>query len=171
LEVLVKETKTREEKLLLAIGAFIYEFSSLEFNIRWALASALKLGGNRFDAVISPYDFAMLCKVTSVVLALAEDQETKKEQIERTFDACFNVNDVRNKIVHGTWLVGSGARLVSRETLKPSIYFEQVDEIVEKTNEIKKLQKDIAALGPRIPISDEAEHTPKAPDVSEELSD
>jgi hypothetical protein len=63
LEVLVKEAKTREERLLLAIGAFIYEFSLLEFNIRWVLGMALKLDNARFDVVTSPYDFAMLCQV------------------------------------------------------------------------------------------------------------
>ena len=146
----MKEAKTREERLLLAIGAFIYEFSLLEFNIRWVLGMALKLDIASFDVVTSPYDFAMLCQVAKRALALAEDEETKKEEIERTFDACLGVNTVRNQIVHGAWLVGEGTRHVSRQTLEPSIYLEQTDEIVEKTREIKKLQKDIAALMPQI---------------------
>jgi hypothetical protein len=148
LEVLVKEAKTREERLLLAIGAFIYEFSLLEFNIRWVLGMALKLDNARFDVVTSPYDFAMLCQVAKRALALAEDEETKKEEIERTFDACLGVNTVRNQIVHGAWLVGEGTRHVSRQTLKPKIYFREVEEIDEKTGEIKKLTKDVAAFGP-----------------------
>jgi hypothetical protein len=147
LEVLVKEAKTREERLLLAIGEFIYEFSSLEFNIRWVLGMELKVGLDRYDAVLSPYDFATLCRVAQAVLT--QFQQTKKKEIEQTFKACLRVNDVRNQIVHGTWLIGSGTRHVSRQTLEPSIYLEQTDEIVEKTREIKKLQKDIAALMPQ----------------------
>jgi hypothetical protein len=68
LEVLVKEAKTREKRLLLAIGEFIYEFSSLEFNIRWVLGMELKVGLDRYDAVLSPYDFATLCRVAQAGL-------------------------------------------------------------------------------------------------------
>lgn len=153
----MKEAKTREERLLLAIGAFIYEFSLLEFNIRWVLGMALKLDIASFDVVTSPYDFAMLCQVAKKVLALAEDEETKKEEIERTFDACLGVNTVRNQIVHGAWLVGMGTRHVSRQTLKPSVYFQRTEEIVEKAYEVNKLHQDIRELWPHIPLSDEAE--------------
>ena len=95
--------------------------------------------------MLSPYDFATLCRVAQAVLTQFQ-QIKKKKEIEHTFKACLKVNDVRNQIVHGTWLLGSGTRHVSRQTLEPSIYLEQTDEIVEKTREIKKLQKDIADL-------------------------
>jgi len=94
------------EKLWVAIGEFIYEYSQLEFAIRIALAEALPLGEEWevFDAVTSPYDFTTLCRVTRTVLEInlgppdqdeqkREAQKAKKEEIERIFKACMAMNN------------------------------------------------------------------------------
>ena len=140
------------EKLWLAIGEFIYEFSQLEFSIRLALAEALRLGEEleMFDAVTSPYDFRTLCRVTRTVLQInlgppdqdeqkREAQEAKKKEIERTFNACMAMNTDRVRIAHGTWGIWSGARQVSRETLEAKSHFEEPEKIVEKFCETGKL--------------------------------
>ena len=121
----MKQAKTREERLLLAIGEFIYEFSSLEFNIRWVLGIELKVGLDRYDALFSPYDFATLCRVAQAVLTQFQQTKRKKE-IEHTFKACLKVNDVRNQIVHGTWLLGSGfATFLGRRWSRVSTWSKQ----------------------------------------------
>jgi hypothetical protein len=138
----------KHDELFRAIGEFVFLFSHLEHSVRWALASALKLHWNMIDAVTSSYDFATLCRVTSRVLALAEDEEAKKEEIARIFNACLAMNNERVRIVHGIWpLFGGGARHVSRQTLKERVYFKETDEIVEKTREIEKLVNSVDELG------------------------
>lgn len=55
-----------------ALGEFIFEFSQLEFTIRFALAAYLGLHDDYFDAVTGPNDFRMLCAVTSKVGGLPQ---------------------------------------------------------------------------------------------------
>lgn len=45
------------------IGEFLFEFSQLEFSIRFVLGHHLGLAEEYFDIVVGPYDFAMLCCV------------------------------------------------------------------------------------------------------------
>jgi hypothetical protein len=46
------------------IGAFIFQFSQLEFTVRVMVNGILNLTEEPFDIVTSPYDFSMLCGVT-----------------------------------------------------------------------------------------------------------
>jgi hypothetical protein len=149
------------EKLWVAIGEFIYEYSQLEFAIRIALAEALPLGEEWevFDAVTSPYDFTTLCRVTRTVLEInlgppdqdeqkREAQKAKKEEIERIFKACMAMNNDRVRIAHGTWGIWTGARNVSRETLKAKWHFEEPEKIVEKAREIGELIDSVLRFVP-----------------------
>jgi hypothetical protein len=179
LEGLVKKVKVsraalRQEAqervdLFLAIGEFIFEFSQLEFTIRFALATALNIPEGAFSAVTSMYDFAALCRVTRAVLdeaeaqrRVAEDQETLsdvleglptredqeklRKEIAKVFNACLKVNDERVRITHGTWTIGGGARHVSRTSLKAQDHFEKPERIVEITREIEKLRVSVIRL-------------------------
>src|ERR1700739_3837946 len=89
-----------------AIGQFIFEFSQLEFTIRFVLAAYLGLPDGYFDAVTGPYDFRMLCAVTSKVGSLKFPG--RAEQIEKLFKECQALNDKRVHIAHGLWNDGVG---------------------------------------------------------------
>ena len=83
-----------------AIGQFIFEFSQLEFTIRFALAAYLGLpDDDSFDAVTGPYDFRMLCAVTSKVGCIKFPE--RKEQIDKLYKECQALNDRRVHIAHG----------------------------------------------------------------------
>ena len=82
-----------------AIGRFIFEFSQLEFSIRAVLAAYLNLSDEQFDAVTGPYDFRMLCAVTSKVRQLKHPAQ--QDEIESLFNECQELNNRRVQIAHG----------------------------------------------------------------------
>jgi hypothetical protein len=47
----------QSQDFFIAIGEFIFRFSQLEYLIKSALASYLKLRDDQFDVVVGPYDF------------------------------------------------------------------------------------------------------------------
>jgi hypothetical protein len=177
-----QEAKQRA-KLYQAIGEFIFEFSQLEFTIRVALGSALSDGpviwdDERFDTVISPYDFATLCRVAQRVFEskartwaiLSKENEIeriinppKKDEIERTFKACLAMNDERVRIAHGTWTLAGGARHVARGSLKAQFHFEQTEKIEDKSREVSKLRTSVGRLILFARYKREVEQAPKAP--------
>jgi hypothetical protein len=55
------------EKTYRAIGRFIFEFSTVEFAIRFILAKELGLDFKQYRAVVESYDVAMLCTVAKNV--------------------------------------------------------------------------------------------------------
>lgn len=75
-----------------------------------------------------------------------ENQETKKNEIKRIFDACLAMNDERVRIAHGTWTIGGGARHVARSSLKARFHFDKTESIVEKTREIRRLMASAVRL-------------------------
>jgi hypothetical protein len=87
-----------------AIGKFIVEFSQLEFTIRFALGAYLGLPDAYFDAVTGPYDFRMLCAVTSKVTILKHPE--RKAEVETLYKECYALNDKRNHVAHGLWTDG-----------------------------------------------------------------
>jgi hypothetical protein len=132
-------------KLYLGIGRFTHEFSQLEFTIRAILSGALGLSDDQFDAVTSPYDFAMLCRVTSAIYTIkhGRDPETKKT-IEKLFSDCARLNDDRVRMAHGTWSVtafGASARHVSRQTLAANQFFEDPKELSNLADRAKELMR------------------------------
>jgi hypothetical protein len=60
------EPTTRD---FISIGKFIVTFSHIELLIRYLLADHLKITNqDHLNAVIGPYDFAMLCTITTNIL-------------------------------------------------------------------------------------------------------
>jgi hypothetical protein len=78
------------------IGAVVVEFSQLEFSIRFVLADAIRLDHQYFDVVLSAFDFATLCRVTSTILQKQRPQE--KEAIERLYNECLALNTERVRV-------------------------------------------------------------------------
>ncbi len=145
------------QRLYLAIGEFIFEFSQLEFMIRHLLGEALALHDDaRFHAVTSPYDFATLCRVTrNVALTIPGCTEADKGELDAIFKGCLKVNDDRVHVAHGTWFIsneeGMGTRHVSRSSLEPKVYYSRIADIDKVSQEIATLKSKIVQflIGPK----------------------
>jgi hypothetical protein len=133
--------------LFLAIGEFVFEFSQLEFTIRHLVGSALELNDEAFNIIVSPYDFATLCRVANAfVRALPDCTDALAVHTERTFNACLKVNEERVRIAHVTWLLGAGARHVSRTTFKATSYYTTSEQIRKKSAEVQKLHGAVVTI-------------------------
>jgi hypothetical protein len=64
----VRREEARKSRTFEAIGAFVFQFSQLEFTIRVLLSGVLKLTEEQFDVVTKFYGFCMLCTVTKAIL-------------------------------------------------------------------------------------------------------
>src|SRR5262245_14484342 len=94
---------TAEDRFFSAIGRFFFEFSQLEFQIKYHVAEAISLKDEHFDAIMS-YDFAMLCTVAqTVIMPLNEDAATK---LKKLISKCRELNNERVRMAHGLWVVG-----------------------------------------------------------------
>jgi hypothetical protein len=112
----------QSEEFFRATGEFIFKFSQLEYLIKSALASYLKLRDDQFDVVVGPYDFAMLCTVAEKTIKLDFDAEYHPA-LKSFFNKCRKLNQVRVVVAHGSWSV-SGARHTSRQSLEAKMHFE-----------------------------------------------
>ncbi|MEY9423399.1 hypothetical protein ABIF69_009841 [Bradyrhizobium japonicum] len=81
----------QSEEFYRAIGEFIFRFSQLEYLIKSALASYLKLRDDQFDAIVGPYDFAMLCTVAEKTIKLDFDPE-HHPALKSFFNKCRKLN-------------------------------------------------------------------------------
>jgi len=129
IEALLAEDRAKRRGFEL-IGQFIFWFSQLEFTIKARLAAALSLPDEQFDTITAPYDFAVLCMVTSSVL-VRKFPESKPE-IETLFSQCRSLNDERVRVAHGMWTHGKDglmARHVSRTKLEPKYFYENPAEL------------------------------------------
>jgi hypothetical protein len=124
---------TSEDKFYSSIGRFIFEFSQLEYTIRYRLAEHIGLKDEFFDTFMS-HDFSMLCNIAERVLlgvlASAEiDPEldplakgsppailqkkkespdkcaTREREVKELITDCRNLGSERNRIVHGLWYI------------------------------------------------------------------
>lgn len=135
----------REAGHYAAIGEFVFRFSQLEFTIRARLFNALGLKQELFDIITSPYDFAILCTVTAETLKAAPGlTDKRKKLIDNFFKECKGFNaEYRVIVAHGLWTT-SGARHVSRNTLKPKMHFPKVEEIKKRCDELRILMIRVA---------------------------
>jgi hypothetical protein len=136
----------QSEEFFRAIGEFIFRFSQLEYLIKSALASYLKLRDDQFDVVVGPYDFAMLCTVAEKTIKLDFDTEYHPA-LKSFFNKCRKLNqEVRVVVAHGAWST-EGARYASRQSLEARMHFEQPDKLVKAVAEAKKLMEEFGRLG------------------------
>jgi putative transcriptional regulator len=141
-----------------AIGQFIFWFSQLEFTIRVRLSAELGLEEQLFDVVIAPYDFAVLCTVTSTVLTHKHPEG--EADFKRIFNECRRLNDERVRIAHGTWTHGSeglSARDAARRTLEAKYFYEKPEALVQLSQTAERLMREVIQA-PRQPKG-ESKHT------------
>jgi hypothetical protein len=131
-----------EHWVLERIGIFVFRFSRLEFILRYALGVFLKLPGELWETVPASYDFRTLCAVTQAAGYVWCRTELEKQKIGELIKRCYEINDIRNRIVHGTWTVnamGASApyrtRHMSRQTLRVAEYFRDPAELAKAARE------------------------------------
>ncbi len=134
------------DKLYSAIGRFICLFSRLESTIRFRLKATINIFGEAFDAIVTPYDFAMLCTVSEKVMNRSLDAEAQK-RVKKVFDRCRSLNQLRVIIAHGTWTF-AGARHVSRQKLEEQWHFKFLQEIEQAGDTAEELTLQICDLPP-----------------------
>jgi hypothetical protein len=132
----------RKEKSELydAIGKFIFQYSQLEYQLRWNLAIEANIQNELSTILIGPYDFSMLCTVLERTL-LKKKPAKEHDDINKFFKRCRAVNDVRVKIVHGSWSIWSVTHM-SRQTLEEKQYPMPPAEIHKETLKIMELTKE-----------------------------
>ena len=139
------EPKTRD---FISIGKFIVTFSQIEFFIRHLLSNRLKVTDeHRFNAIVGPYDFAMLCTVTTTILR--QDFPERMVEIENIFKQCRALNDHRVRIAHGLWTydqTGLISRHLSRQSLKRSFYYQNHEELEQLAVTAEKLKVEVLTL-------------------------
>ena len=139
-------SKDPNEPLYRAIGRFVFWFSQLEFTIKAALANHLRIKDKQFDAVVGPYDFAVMCTVAEKVLR-DEFEDRDQPKLKAFFNRCKQLNqEVRVIVAHGTWTVG-GVRHVSRSTLEAKMHFEKTEKIEGAADDAKKLMNEFFQFG------------------------
>jgi hypothetical protein len=114
-----------------AIGRFIFEFSQLEFCLRFHTGNAAGLEGQNFTAIMTQ-DFALLCTAAVEVLGRSLKHEENKRFLKEVVNECRRLNDVRVKVVHGLWVPfheGGTLQHISRSSLKITVSVEQAEEL------------------------------------------
>jgi hypothetical protein len=122
----------------------LFEFSQLEFTIRFLLAARLQLKEESFNIVTSPYDFAALCNVTCKLSCLKYPE--KKKEFEKLFNACLSLNRTRVIVAHGLWtddMDGLSSLHVSRQTLEPTTHSFKNEELESYADEAQRLMQAV----------------------------
>ena len=141
------EEEIKRDTMYREVGAFVFQFSQLEFTIRAKLSNALKLKKEQFEAVVGPYDFAVLCNVTKIILS--QKYPEKKGKVEEVFEKCRGLNTDRVRIVHGLWTVdhlGSRAWHIGRNNLKGQQFFADADALQRLTANAKRYMIELISL-------------------------
>src|SRR5258707_3825052 len=90
------------EKTYRAIGRFIYEFSQVEFTIRFYLAEEIGLKAEHFTAIVESYDVGVLTNVAKEVFNARGVEEGAK--IKKLLGRFYDLNDERKRVAHGLWV-------------------------------------------------------------------
>jgi hypothetical protein len=96
-------TPNPEEKTFRAIGRFIFEFSQVEYTIRYYLAEEIGLKEEHFTPVVESYDTAMLCNVAKEVFAKRRPGQFFA-RVEECIKCFQKLNNIRNRVAHGLWV-------------------------------------------------------------------
>ena len=138
----------KEVDLWLAIGRFTSEFSQLEFTFKHYLAEIIGLPGRHFDAVMSGYDFASLCRITGDVFS-RELGDTETAALAAVIKRCMNLNEDRVRIMHGLWVTAGenrGVHHVSRQTLRSRKDFNSAGDLKSKADLANKLRGELTRI-------------------------
>jgi hypothetical protein len=139
-----------KSNLFREIGRFVFEYSQLEFDLRWHFRRKIGFGRQFGDVMSTGFDFARLCHALKEVSAIEEGGQADPVLVEHLKD-CLAINDVRVAVVHGRWvstLGGDSVLQVSRGKMKRRRLLEKKGELDRHSDAIIKLRANIAdAIG------------------------
>jgi hypothetical protein len=95
------------------------------------LAEQIGLKDEYFDAIMSSYDFAMLCTITESVFSKTLNADATAKLI-KLIKKCRDLNIDRVRVAHGLWVVSQdGGRVhhVPRGSLQPKWHLEQAERL------------------------------------------
>lgn len=139
-----------------ALGAFIVEFSQLEFTLRFLVSRWAEIPERHFDAIIGWWDFSKLCQVLKALVERTEPDPDRAAEIVGLINRAKSINDERVKIVHSTWTwsnAGLEARRVSADKPVPKWLYGDpaaIDALREASSEINA--RIWSAAPPRAPM-------------------
>jgi hypothetical protein len=131
-----------------AIGRFIFEFSQLEFCLRYHTGTEAGLEGKNFTAIMTQ-DFALLCTAAIDVLGRSLREDDNKRVLKEIISECRKLNDVRVKVAHGLWVPfheGGTVQHVSRSSLKISVNVEQAKQLEQYADQANHLWKTLEEI-------------------------
>jgi hypothetical protein len=132
------------EQTYRAIGRFVFEFSQVEYTIRYYLAQEISLKEDHFSAVAESYDVAMLISVAIEVFKRSRGDNSGT--IFKLLNKFRGLNDERKRVAHGLWVPfkdGGTVHYVSRNRLKPSQFTDQAKVLEQHANELCQLRSDL----------------------------
>lgn len=99
-------TKKQEaaEKTYRAIGRFMFEFSQLEYEIRYRLSEALDVAPWYFNEAMV-HDFSALCNAAKSTFEFEYVKEKPKfKELEKLLNRALEFSHLRNAVAHGLWV-------------------------------------------------------------------
>lgn len=133
------------EKTYHAIGRFIFEFSQLEYTIRYYLAEEIRLDDKYFSPVVESYDVGLLCTVAIQVFKKSRGEE-KSTRIKKIIDKFRDLNDNRNRVAHGLWVPfkdGGTVHHVVRRNLESRPSANQAEALEQLADDVNKLRAEL----------------------------
>ncbi|MBN9004880.1 MAG: hypothetical protein J0H40_05640 [Rhizobiales bacterium] len=129
------------------IGRFVFEYSRLEHDLRSHLRRKAQVPFDFDTPIMSAFDFARLCNAMIAVSEIEEADGKPDPVLKDLLKQAKAINDIRVAVVHGRWMstyAGDRARHVSRNSMKPTNYFENEGDLDEQSDAIVKLRADLA---------------------------
>jgi hypothetical protein len=143
-----KPRESDPEETYHAIGRFIFEFSQLEFCLRFHTGTEAGVESKHFNTIMTQ-DFALLCSAAMEVLSPSLRQEENKQFLKELISECRKLNDVRVKVAHGLWVPfheGGTVQHVSRSTLKISVNVNQAEQLERHADQANHLWKTLEEM-------------------------
>jgi hypothetical protein len=137
--------KATAESTYRAIGRFIFEFSQVEYTIRYYLAFEIDLKDDFFSAVVESYDVAVLCSVAKAVFGRSRAKENA-EKIEQLINKFLKLNESRKRVAHGLWVPfkdGGTVHHVPRDKLRSVPSANQAAILEKNADEAANLRADL----------------------------
>ena len=129
------------------IGRFVFEYSRLEHDLRTHLRRKAQIPFDFGTPIMSAFDFAKLCNALIAVSEIEEADGKPDPTIKDLLKRAKAINDIRVAVVHGLWMstfAGDRAKHISRNSMKPTNYFEYEGDLDEQSDLIVKLRAELA---------------------------
>jgi len=131
-----------------AIGRFMFEFSQMEYAIRYYVAAEAGIKDEHFSAIMT-HDFALLCTIATDVLSQSFKEEDQRRQLKDIIKECRKLNDERVVVAHGLWVPfreGGAVHHVSRSSLKTNMSVDQAKHLEKQANHANHLRAMLEEL-------------------------